>query len=318
MPKTLLVAADVDRSLIARAESDARFQLVHKPVRTEDELAAIIGDAEVLVTRAYNRVTRRVIEAAPRLELIAQGTSGIDNIDADAARERGVTIINLPGANANAVAELVIGFIISMTRTVPFYTREVSQGRFERDDCATRHEMRHYNLGIVGLGQVGGRVARLACVFGMHVRAFDPYVSDFGVAERVDSLGALLTASDVLTLHVPLTSETRKMIGANEIASLKRGSFLINASRGEVLDQNAALAALQSNQLAGLALDVFDPEPPVGGFPDDPRLILTPHIGGCSFECKADIGALLYEKIVAFYEGGGTPPGQPARTPAFR
>lgn len=300
MPRTILVAADVDRSLISRAEGDARFQLVHQPVRTEDELAAIVGDAEVLVTRAYNRVTRRVIEAAPRLELIAQGTSGIDNIDADAARERGIAIINLPGANANAVAELVIGFIIAMTRTVPFYTREISQGRFERDDCATRHEMRHHNLGIVGLGQVGGRVARLACVFGMHVRAYDPYVEDFGVAERVD-FKTLLAASDVLTLHVPLTSETRKMIGANEIASLKRGSFVINAARGEVLDQNAALAALQSNHLAGLALDVFDPEPPVGGFPDDPRLILTPHIGGCSFECKADIGALLYEKIAAFY-----------------
>jgi D-3-phosphoglycerate dehydrogenase len=302
MPKTLLVAADVDRSLISRAESDARFHLVHKPVRSEDELAAIIGDAEVLVTRAYNRVTRRVIEAAPRLELIAQGTSGIDNIDADAARERGVAIINLPGANANAVAELVIGFILAMTRTVPFYTREVSRGRFERNDCATRHEMRHYHLGIVGLGQVGARVARLACVFGMHVRAFDPYISDFGVAERVD-FKTLLALSDVVTVHVPLTSETRKMIGANEIASLKRGSFLINASRGEVLDQQAALAALAFEHLAGLALDVFDPEPPGGGFPDDPRLILTPHIGGCSFECKADIGALLYEKIAAFYGG---------------
>lgn len=303
MPKTLLVAADVDRSLIARAEGDARFQLVHKPVRTEDELAAIIGDAQVLVTRAYNRVTRRVIEAAPRLELIAQGTSGIDNIDADAARERGVTIVNLPGANANAVAELVIGFMIAMTRTVPFYTREVSRRKFERDDCATRHEMRHYQLGIVGLGQVGTRVARLARGFGMQVRAYDPYITDFQGTERAESLQALIESSDIITLHVPLTNETRKMIGANEIASLKRGSFLINAARGEVLDQQAALAALDTGQLAGLALDVFDPEPPTGGFPDDPRLILTPHIGGCSFECKADIGALLYEKIAAFYGG---------------
>jgi D-3-phosphoglycerate dehydrogenase len=298
MPKTLLVAADVDRSFHESARKDPAFAVVHTPVRTEDELAAIVGNAEVLVTRAYNRVTRRVIEAAPRLELIAQGTSGIDNIDTDAAREQGIAIINLPGANANAVAELVIGFILALTRTVPFYTREVSRGTFARDDCATRHEMRHYQLGIVGLGQVGTRVARLARAFGMHVRAFDPYVT---APECVETLQALLAASDVLTLHVPLTSETRKMIGATEIASLKRGSFLINASRGEVLDQQAALQALANEHLAGLALDVFDPEPPAGGFPDDPRLILTPHIGGCSFECKADIGALLYEKIAAFY-----------------
>ena len=105
MPKTLLVAADIDRSFFARAQTDDRFAIVHKPVRTEDELAAIIGDAQILVTRAYNKVTRRVIDAAPRLELIAQGTSGIDNIDGDAARERGIAIINLPGANANAVLE---------------------------------------------------------------------------------------------------------------------------------------------------------------------------------------------------------------------
>jgi D-3-phosphoglycerate dehydrogenase len=301
MPKTLLVAADVDRSLHARAESDARFHVVHHPVRTEDELAAIIGDAQILVTRAYNRVTRRVIDAAPRLELIAQGTSGTDNIDADAARERGIPILSLPGANANAVGELVIAFMISMTRTIPFYTREVVNGRFFRDDCATRHELHYFQLGIAGLGQVGTRVARLARAFGMHVRAYDPYITEFGSVERVDSLAALIAQSDILTLHVPLNAETRRMIGAAEIASLRPGSYLINASRGEVLDQQAALDALQSSHLAGLALDVFDPEPPTTGFPDDPRLILTPHIAGCSFECKADIGAMLYEKIAAFY-----------------
>jgi len=301
MPKTLLIAADVGAGLVERLRGDARFEARVQPVRTEDELAAIVGNAQVLVTRAYNRVTRRVIEAAPRLELIAQGTSGIDNIDVEAARERGVAIVSLPGANANAVAELVIGFIIAMTRTVPLYTRDVARGVFFRDDCATRHEMHHYALGIVGLGQVGSRVARLARAFGMAVRAYDPYITAFENAQRVDSLAALLAQSDILTLHVPLTAETRKMIGAGEIAALKRGSYLINAARGEVLDQQAALAALQSGHLAGLALDVFDPEPPHGTFPDDPRLILTPHIGGCSFECKADISALLYEKIDFFY-----------------
>ena len=305
VPKTLVIAADVDRGLIARVQSDPRFAVVHQPVRTEDELAAIAGDAEILVTRAYNRVTRRVIASAPHLELIAQGTSGIDNIDVAAARERRVAVVRLPGANANAVAELVIGFILAMTRTVPFYTREVVRGTFSRDDCATRHEMHHYALGIAGLGEVGRRVARLARAFGMTVRAYDPYLTDADFsergAERVGSLAALIDVTDILTLHVPLSGETRRMIGAEEIRAMRRGSFLINAARGEVLDQQAALAALASNHLAGLALDVFDPEPPTAPFPDDPRLILTPHVGGCSFECKADIGAMLYEKIAAFY-----------------
>jgi phosphoglycerate dehydrogenase-like enzyme len=295
--KKLVVAADIDESLDARARGDARFEIVRRPVRTEAELAAVVGDAHVLATRAYNKVTRRVLDAAPHLELIAQGTSGIDNVDLDAARERGIRVINMPGVNANAVAELVLGFMISLTRTVPFYTREIVGGRFDRDDCAARHELRHFRVGIVGLGNVGTLVAQYARAFGMAVAAYDPYVTE----ARVQTLDELLRTSDILTLHVPLTEETRKMIGAREIAKLAKGSYLINASRGEVLDQQAALDALQSDHLAGLALDVFDPEPPVAPLPDDPRLILTPHIGGCSYEVKTTVGGRLFEKIAEFY-----------------
>lgn len=306
MPKALLIAADLDRRFIERVSADPRFAVTHRPVKTEDELAAIVGDTEILATRAYSKVTRRVIESAPKLKLIAQGTSGTDNIDAVAARERGIQIISLPGANANAVAELVLGFMLSLTRTVPFYTREMLRGAWERDDCATRHELRHYGLGIIGLGEVGKRVARLATAFGMSVRAFDPYLTDEQFHERqatrVHTLDELLAASGIVTLHVPLSSETRTMIGALQIASMPRGSFLISAARGEILDQDAALRALASGHLAGLAMDVYDPEPPSGGFPDDPRLILTPHIAGCTYECKADIGALLYEKVVGVFE----------------
>jgi D-3-phosphoglycerate dehydrogenase len=295
--KKLVVAADIDRSLDERASGDARFEIVRRPVRSEEELAAVVGDAHVLATRAYNKVTRRVLDAAPHLELIAQGTSGIDNVDLDAAHERGIHVINMPGVNANAVAELVLGFMISLTRTVPFYTRQVVRGTFGRDDCATRHELRHFRVGIVGLGNVGSLVAKYASVFGMEVQAYDPYVPE----ARVSTLEELLGTSDILTLHVPYTEETRKMIGAHEIAALRRGSYLINASRGEVLDQGAALDALASGHLAGVALDVFDPEPPAGPLPDDPRLILTPHVGGCSYEVKTTVGGRLFEKIAEFY-----------------
>ncbi|HEX6101295.1 MAG TPA: NAD(P)-dependent oxidoreductase [Thermoanaerobaculia bacterium] len=295
--KKILVAADVDRSLDERARGDSRFEVTRRPVRTEAELAELAGEAEVLVTRAYNKVSRRVLDAAPRLELIAQGTSGIDNIDLDAARERGIRVIHMPGVNANAVAELVIGFMIAMTRTVPFYTREVVRGVWSRDDCAARHELRHFRVGIVGLGNVGSLVAKYARVFGMEVHAYDPYVAE----ARVQTLDELLAMTDILTLHVPLTAETRKMIGAPELAKLARGSYLINASRGEVLDQNAALEALRSDHLAGVALDVFDPEPPEEGFPDDPRLVLTPHVGGCSYEVKTTVGGRLFEKIAEHY-----------------
>lgn len=303
--KRLLIAADVDRSLLTRAHADGRFAIIDRPVKSEEELVAIAGDCEILVTRSYNRVTKRVIDAAPRLELIAQGTSGTDNIDMEAARERGIAVLNMPGENANAVAELVIAFMIALTRTVPAYDREMRAGIWGRDDCATRHELRHHRLGIVGLGQVGMRVTRLAGAFGMRVSAYDSYITDDDFANRgairVPSLDALLRASDIVTLHVPYTPETRAMIGANEIASMPPGAIVINAARGEVLDVDEALDALSRNILGGLALDVYDPEPPERTWPDDPRLILTPHIAGCTTEAKSAIGAKLYEKICAFY-----------------
>jgi len=303
--KRLLIAADVDRSLLTRAHADGRFEIIDRPVKSEAELEAIAGDCEILVTRSYNRVSKRVIDAAKHLELIAQGTSGTDNIDMLAARARGITVINMPGENANAVAELVIGFMIALTRTVPAYDRSMRGGIWDRDDCATRHELRHHRLGIIGLGQVGMRVARLAVAFGMRVAAFDPYISDHDFidrgAVRVASLDALLRNSDILTLHVPFTEETRSMIGAGQLAMLPPGAIVINAARGEVLDVDAALSALAENKLGGLALDVYDPEPPNRNWPDDPRLILTPHIAGCTTEAKSAIGAKLYDKICAFY-----------------
>src|SRR3954453_2046121 len=249
--KRLLIAADVDESLRTRAHADGRFEIVDHPVKSEDELIAIVGDCDILVTRSYNRVSKRVIDAASNLELIAQGTSGTDNIDMEAARQRGIAVINMPGENANAVAELVIGFMIALTRTVPRYDREMRDGEWTRDGCASRHELPHHRLGIIGLGQVGMRVSRLASAFGMRVTAFDPYISDDDFAQRgatrVASLDALLRESDILTLHVPFTPETRVMIGAKELATLPFGAIVINAARGEVLDVDAALDALDRN-----------------------------------------------------------------------
>jgi D-3-phosphoglycerate dehydrogenase len=278
----VFIAAEVERALIDAIQTDPRFSIINT-----------LADAEVLITRTTNRVDRAMLDAAPRLELIAQGTSGIDNIDVDAVRERGIALVHLPGVNANAVAELAIGHIIALTRTVPQYSRELSRGVWNRSDCTTRHELRHYLIGIIGFGNVGSRVARLASALGMSFVACDPYVPEAKL-----SLDELLMQSDIVTLHVPLTDETRGMIGERELRSMKRGAILINAARGEVLDIDAALHALASDHLGGLALDVFDPEPPRREWPDDPRLILTPHIAGCTAEAKEAAARMLYEALV--------------------
>lgn len=296
------MAADVDPAFHERAGDDERLELRVQPAHSEAELAATIGDAEVLVTRAHNQVTRRVIESGSSLRVIAQGTSGLDNIDAAAAEEHGVRIIGIPGENANAVAELVIGFMVSLTRTVGVYDRMMRNGEWSRGDCATRRELRGYRLGIVGLGRVGGRLARLSAAFGMTPRAYDPYISMETALERgaqlVPTLDELVASSDILTMHVPLTSETTRMIDGTVLDRLPPRAIVINTCRGPVVDLRDALARLDGERLAGFAVDVYDEEPPKGiTWPDSPRLILTPHIAGCSGESKASIGRLLYEKI---------------------
>jgi phosphoglycerate dehydrogenase-like enzyme len=306
--KTVVVAAEVDPILIELLEGDPRLRLVYSPSVTEAGLLQSVGEADILVTRYHNPVTAAVIEAATALELIVQGTSGLDNIDHDAAAARGVRVVGLPGENANGVAELTIGFMLSLTRTIPAYRRDVASGVWERSDCASRRELRGYRLGVVGIGRTGSRVARLAGAFGVGVRAYDPYLSADEIGSRgavkCGTLDELLAGSDIATWHVPLTPETRSMISAAAIARLPRGAFVINTSRGGVADIDAILDALENGRLGGVALDVFDTEPPVGRrWPDDTRLILTPHIAGCTKEAKESIGRGVYRVIARHLEG---------------
>jgi D-3-phosphoglycerate dehydrogenase len=297
----VLVAAEIDPVALHLLGSDDRFRLTVRPAYSPDALVAALGSHQVLVTRYQNQVTAEVVRSSVNLRLVVQGTSGLDNIDQVAAALRNVHIVGIPGENANAVAELVIGLAISLTRTVGAYDREVRTGVWNRGDCATRRELRGYRLGIVGLGRVGSAVARLARTFAMTIRAFDPYLtpSDFEQrgAAASPSLSDLLGDSDIVTLHVPLTEETRRILGRRELDLLPAGAFIINASRGPVLDTDAVLAALAEGKLGGVGLDVYESEPPERSWPHDSRLILTPHIAGCSAQSKESIGRLIYARI---------------------
>ncbi|MEO8215961.1 MAG: NAD(P)-dependent oxidoreductase [Acidobacteriota bacterium] len=305
MPR-VFVAADVGASLLDRILADERFDTRYEVLRSHDELVDRVGDAEALVTRHHNRVDSSVFAAAPELRLLAQGTSGLDNIDLAAADRNNVTVLGLPGQNANAVAELVLAHMIALTRSVAEYNEMVRAGKWERDSCVQRRELRSYTLGIVGLGRVGGRVATIARHFGVAVTAYDPYLREPAFADREarrsSTLEELLASSEILTLHVPLTEETRGMIGAAQLDSLPSGAFVINTCRGPVLDLQALFDRIDDHRIAGAALDVYDPEPPEGlRWPDRTKLILTPHIAGCSRESKASIGAMLYDRICKFF-----------------
>jgi D-3-phosphoglycerate dehydrogenase len=251
-------------------------------------------------------VTRRLLEGAPRLRWVGRAGAGLDTIDVVAAKERGVEVMNVPGANSIAVAELTFGLLLSLFRRLPEADASLRRGEWLKSKLMGR-ELRGKTIGIVGMGKIGRAVAQRAIAFEMRCLAHDPLVPAEAVraagAEPV-GLDALLAQSDVVSLHVPVTADTKTMIDAKRIATMKHGAVLVNAARGDLVDENALLAALQSGQLAGAALDVFSTEPP-GASPllSLPNVVASPHIGASTREaqeaCGDEIARMLLERMAA-------------------
>ncbi|MBS7613406.1 hydroxyacid dehydrogenase [Candidatus Bathyarchaeota archaeon] len=288
---------------------DEEFYEILKPYAElkeilSEKLTEEIKNADILVVRGDVKVTREIIDQAPRLRFIARAGSGLDNIDIVHAEQKGIKVINAPDAPVDSVAELTIGLIISLARKIPSLDRHVKSGGW-RGTWTTGVELKGKVLGIIGLGRIGVRVAVMAKTFGMQIIAYDPYIpktkaEQIGV-ELVDDLSKLLKMSDFVSIHVPLTDETRNMIKSEELSLMKRGAYLVNTSRGAVVDEKALYIALSSRWLGGAALDVFTEEPPS----NSPLLkldnvILTPHIGGSTLEAQRKIAITIAGEILSF------------------
>lgn len=273
----------------------------------EQSLMRIAGDCDALLVRTRSNVTRRVIENGKRLRVIGRGGSGVDNIDIEAARERGVAVVYTPEASTEAVAELTIGLMIALLRGVLAGDNGVRGGAFaeSRARCLGP-ELGELTVGIVGLGRIGKAVARRCRNgFGMTVVYNDivePGLLDF-VASAMDK-DALYAGADVVSLHVPLTAETKGLIDGATLAKFKHGAVLINTSRGAVVDGVALAEALAAGRLAGAALDVFDPEPLPADHPllSAPNTLFTPHIGARTPGSLARMNAVV-EDVVRVLEG---------------
>jgi len=276
-----------------------------------DQVAELAAGTDVILTHLAP-ITAAVFDAAPELRVVGVTRGGPVNVDLKAATAHGVPVVFLPGRNLGAVAEFVIGAMISLTRNISTASAEMARGgwdaRFYRYEL-TGPELRAATIGLIGLGAVGSRIAQLLAAFGSRVLAYDPY-ADPAAAEAVGaellSLQEVLSRSDIVSVHARLTDDTRGMFSAAAFAGMKRGARFVNTARGELVDQRALLAALESGQLSGAALDVFSPEPPDPADPllSRPDVIGTPHLAGASQQVALESVQRVAAEVAQYLDDG--------------
>jgi D-3-phosphoglycerate dehydrogenase / 2-oxoglutarate reductase len=280
-------------------------------VATHDQLpnglAAALADADALVVRSAVQVDDALLEHAPRLRVIGRAGVGVDNIDADAATRRGIVVMNTPGANAVAVAEITIGLMLALARKLPAATAGMHAGKWEKKNLQGS-ELRGKTLGILGLGRIGLEVARRARGFGLEIVGVDPFVSATVARENgilLLPLEEVFAKSDYLTLHVGLTPQTAGIVNARTLAAMKPGVRIINCARGELIEDEALAEALKSGQVAGAALDVFREEPPKNLiYAGIDNVILTPHIAGSTAEAQEAVGVQIAMQVREYLKLG--------------
>ncbi len=306
----ILVADRMSESAIARLREAGEVVLLEHA--DEETLAAEAAQSDALVLRTYTQVTARVIQAAAaggRLKVIGRGGVGVDNIDVRAAAGAGIVVVNTPAASTHAVADLVVGLIIALQRSIPTCDRRIREGEFAslRGGASAPCELQYQTLGVIGMGRIGRAVGtRLHLGFGTRVIYHD--IREIGLlpfaAEPRGRAEDVYAEADVVTLHVPLTQLTRGMINARSLAGFKPGAWLVNTSRGAVVEAEALAEALRSGALAGAAVDVYDPEPPPPDHPlfSAPNVILTPHIASRSRQALAAMNDVV-EDVLAVLAG---------------
>jgi D-3-phosphoglycerate dehydrogenase len=266
---------------------------------TKETIHAELADADALIVRSATRVTKDLLEKAPRLRAVGRAGVGVDNIDLPEATKRGVLVMSTPGGNAVSVAEHTFALMLALARQVPKVDAGLREGRWEKSSSGT--ELRGKTLGLIGLGRIGGEVARRAEAFDMKIIAYDPYISEAAAKElqvELVNLDRLLAESDFISLHSALSPATQNMINAKSIEKMKKSARIVNAARGELIDEAALAEALKNGRLAGAALDVFVEEPPKNSpLIGLPNLIGTPHIAGSTAEAQEEVGTQVAVQI---------------------
>lgn len=265
-------------------------QVDDRPGISADELLTIIGDYDALIVRGRTKVTAAVFEAGKKLKVVGRAGIGVDNIDLAAAKEKKVTVVNSPLATTVTVAELTLGLMLAAVRDLARADKSLKEGKWLKKEFEGA-ELSQKTLGVIGMGRIGAAVVKRAAAFDMKVIGYDPLIPANEIAARGAepvSLDDLLKKSDMITMHIPLTAESKHILNADAFSKMKQGVYIICAARGGVIDEAALLDALNSGKVAGAALDVFATEPP--GLTDlvaHPKVVCTPHIGAQTVEAQA-------------------------------
>lgn len=298
-------------AFVEALEKNGGFEINDRSEIPSDAVVSVLGDTEILVVRSKVRITAAILDAAPKLKAIARAGAGMDNIDEAACRQRGITLFNAPEGNRRAVAEHVLGMILALfNRMIPSHISLVNQEQWNRE-AGRGEELLGKTVGLLGCGHNGSETGQLLSQLGCTVLAYDKYVSPDSFPEGIQpsTLEEISKRAHLLSLHIPLTEETRGWVDHDFLRTFQHPLWLVNASRGEVLDWNAVPALMDSGNIRGVALDVFEKEPPFGhpvfeNLQKRPNVIFSPHVAGWTNESYQKISEILASKLIQFQKNG--------------
>ena len=304
----IIVTDEVSAEGLALLTQEPRIKLDVKLGLTKDEILAVIGEYDAIITRSGTTVDKDLLDAAVKLKIVARAGVGIDNVDVDYASSKGVIVVNAPFGNTNSAAEHTMALLLAFCRNVTQANNSLKSGEWKRAPF-TGHEIKGRLAGVIGLGKVGGRVATRLKSFECEVLACDPYIS----VKRAHDLGVKLVAHeeiyrncDIITVHTPLNDETRDMIGAKEFALMKSGVIILNVARGGIINEQALLDNLESGKVTGAAVDVWSEEPPkselLKRLITNDKLIVTPHLGANTFEAQVNVAIDVSKEIINYLD----------------
>jgi D-3-phosphoglycerate dehydrogenase len=302
----VLVCDPISPKGIALLQKRPEFTVtVLKQKMPEADLLPLVKDAQAIVVRSETKITRKVIDAAPALRVVGRAGVGVDNVDVEAATQRGIVVMNTPGGNTISTAELTFSMLMALARKIPQAHLSMKEGKWNRKEFQGT-ELYNKTLGILGMGRIGSEVAKRALAFGMKVVAYDPYLSlarakalQVDLKERVEDV---YHEADFITVHMPMTEETKGMVNAAAFARMKKGVRVLNCARGGIINEADLYAALVSGAVGGAGLDVYETEPPPAVFPlrSLPQVVMTPHLGASTEEAQENVGIEVAEAITDY------------------